>query len=167
MTERFTKPVLRVFRKAGWSEGRRPDTTATEAFLREWALPLLPAALAIIREFGGLKCEAADTGSWLDFDVPEALMWFEPWQAPALAWVTGQPLCPVGHGNGCVWLVAESGEVVSLKDDWLGYTREPSFPYALDTHFRADYGRTTWVYIDEDELEQVFMRLKPPEVEPL
>src|SRR5262249_19221270 len=84
---------------------------------------------------------------------------------PAFNWITGQPLCPIGHGNGCILLVAESGEVVWLKDDWLGYVPEESFPYALDTHFRADYGRTTWVDIDENELEQVLARLKPAEAQ--
>jgi hypothetical protein len=161
MANRFTPAVLRVLRQAGWSEGRHADTAAaSEAFLREWRFPVHRAATEIIGEFDGLKCYAKDTDSWLDFDVRGALMWSMPWQTPAFGWVIGQPICPVAHGNGCILLMAESGEVVWLKDDWLGYVREESFPYALDTHFRADYGRTTWVDMDEKALEQVLTRLR-------
>jgi hypothetical protein len=163
MDDRFTSAVLRVLREAGWFEGRRVDTVVTEAFLQDWGLPLLPAATAILHEFDGLKCEVKDrrTCTWFHFGVLESLMFFSRWQAPAFAWITGQPLCPVGHGNGCVWFVAESGEVVSLNDEWLGYVRQPSLSFALDNLFGADYDRTTWIYFDEQELDRLLLRLKP------
>lgn len=162
MAERFTPTVLRVLREAGWLEGRRASTAASsEAYLREWRFAIHWIAADVIREFDGLKCIAKDTQSWLNFDVRGALMWNLQWQAPAFAWLIGQPLCPVAHGNGCILLLAESGEVVWLKDDWLGYTRDASFPIALDTHFRADYARNNWVDLDEEQVRQEFARLNP------
>jgi hypothetical protein len=162
MPERFKPAVLRVLREAGWSDGRRAATAASsEAFLQAWGFAVHRFVAEVISEFDGLKCMANDTQSWLNFDVRESLMWNLPWQTPAFAWIIGQPLCPVAHGNGSILLLAESGEVVWLKDDWLGYVREESFPFALDTHFRADYGRTKWVYLDEEQVEQEFARLKP------
>ena len=162
MAERFTPAVLSVLREAGWSEGRRADTAASsEAFLREWGFAIQRVVADVIREFDGLKCLAEDTQSWLDFDVRGALRWNLPWQTPAFGSVIGQPLCPVAHGNGCILLLTASGEVVWLKDDWLGYVREESLPFALDTHFRADYGQTKWVDLDEEQVRKEFARLKP------
>jgi len=166
MAVRFTEPVLRVLRSAGWSEGRRVDTAGTEAYLREWGLPLIPTALAILREFEGLKCRADETDRKLTFDVPEALMWFDSWQAPALTWLTSQPLCPVAYGDRMVWFVAESGEVICLHDEWLGFTREPSFPSALEGTFGAKFECGPWANIDEEyELKYFFAQLKLPESE--
>lgn len=146
MADHFTPAVLRVLREAGWSECRRADTAASsEAILQEWGFAIHSVAADIIREFDGLKCLAKDSESWLDFDVRGVLMWNLPWQTPAFAWVIGQPLCPVAQGNGCILLLV----------------REESFPFALDTHFRADYGRTNWVDLDEEQVRQLFARLKP------
>lgn len=106
MSERFTPAVLRVLREAGCFEGRQADTAASsEAYLREWGLPIHRMAADILSEFDGLNCYAKDTKSWLKFDVREVLMWSDPWEVPAFGWVTGQPLCPVGHGNGSILLI--------------------------------------------------------------
>src|SRR5205814_8851017 len=102
------------------------DTTDAEWFLREWGFPIHIAAAEILHEFNDLDCHAKDTGSWLKFDVRQALMWGVPKQVPAFGRVIGEPLCPVACGNGCILLVAATGEAVWLQDEWLGYVRQAS-----------------------------------------
>jgi hypothetical protein len=149
MAERFTPTVLLVLRAAGWNEGRRVDTHDAESFLRRWGFTINPAACAVLREFLGLACHAPDTGSWLHFDVEESIRCMIAERIPALGRITGEPLCPVGCGNGGMWLVAPSGEVVWLQDEWLGYVRAGPLPVALDTHFRAAYDPEAWVEFED------------------
>jgi len=161
MAGRFTRLVVRVLREAGWSPERRVDTGEVEALLGDWGFPIHQADADVLTEFGGLDCRSGSTGSWLRFGVKEALRWTVPAQVPAFGRIIGQPLCPVGHGNGCVWLVGPQGEVVWLQDEWLGYVRVESLPSALDTHFRGDYKRTAWVGFEEAELRRLLSDPSP------
>lgn len=155
MTERFSEPVLRVLEAAGWFDGREVDITSAEETLRRWGFEVSPAARAILREFLGLECVDLDTRSWLSFRFDTPIMEWEPGDVPAIGRLTGESLCPVGFGCGMIWLVAASGHVVLLNDQWLGFTRACPFLEALDAHFRAQYEAGEWVDLTDERLREL------------
>jgi hypothetical protein len=105
--------VNQLLQQAGWTDDRAIDTSEYQLLFEENELPISPAALKILREFGGLRVEGIDpytqsTYVWLDIDPMFACDVQSVELLRDFSIILKRPLTPIG--------MAEQGEWVLLVD---------------------------------------------------
>jgi hypothetical protein len=120
----------RVAQKLDCAQMHAVDADEAQTILTNNGLPVSVPVSDFLSKFHGLHFDLAN--GFLDFDVRKVLEWLEPDQIPFLPKLTGQPLCPIGYGGRMHILIATTGEVVFLHDEWLFYFRVPDIAQALD-----------------------------------
>lgn len=119
MPSTHSAEVARLLLDAGWQPGRQVSTELWEADV----VRPFPAALAVLREFGGLQIGTKGPG--LDFARSDVdLTYCKPtrpeWVGyPDLERSVGQRLCTLGvvHGGNAELLIDESGRIYHLAED--------------------------------------------------
>jgi hypothetical protein len=123
-----------ILRAAGWFEGRRIDISPIKQFLQEYGFSVFPTAVEFLGEFHGLKKLVLPKGglSFVHFDVWEEMAYVEEDDKSYLFGLVAEPICPVGHGGGCLLFATASGALVYLNDQWFACGYIPSFREGMD-----------------------------------
>ena len=106
-----------VLRRSGWYPGRNVSTSAWSEVLSSYGYEVLPEAMALLQEFGGLTIEPVRTrsdafrGHTIIFDP---LSDAEPDGVAHWQQILGTPLTPIGQLNGdIILLFAVNGSIFS------------------------------------------------------
>ena len=120
-----------ILQDAGWNPGRSIDTGNYELLLQKQKLPVVPAAIKIIQEFGGLRLagtsEYTKTAyTWVDFDPEFACDIQSEEFLRAIGTILKKPVSPVGVAVNGEWilLAGANGHIYANHD--------------LDIYFVAD-----------------------------
>jgi len=119
--------------KGGWYEGRRIDTSAAIAALSQRGFSVFSLADAFLAEFGGLAYQIPTGGiRHVVFGTDVTLQWLPNEYIPALERVLNIRLCPVGFADGHIVILADTGMMILLNEEWMGCGCYPTICTGLE-----------------------------------
>jgi hypothetical protein len=112
--------IERLLRAAGWSPGRRVDTSGAEQALINAGFPITPAALAALREFSGLTIQGPNPANNVTINGEQIVLsvfpsWFDRYNE-----AEGHTFTPIGENGPMVVMIDETGSVWGAFDDEYG-----------------------------------------------
>jgi hypothetical protein len=144
----FSERVRGVLKAAGWVEGGLVDIQDSLLYLTASGYSPSAAAASVLHELNGLTCQLSYGNFYMD--VKRANLFLAPDDRPYLDALIGEPLCPFGGGCQLIALIAPSGKVVLLHDEWDDFFTADTLPAALDRLFFPD-PQDTWFKITPDQ----------------
>jgi hypothetical protein len=154
---RFSRAVVRKLKAAGWEEGRQVDVGPVLDDIRRRGVECNHAAEEVLREFYGLKWNLPRGGiSFLEFDNAATFRFLHVEDLGRVRRLVGEPVCPVASGGGFIVLVAPSGRVALLQDEWLCLLRADSLTDAFEFIFNHDTKAVENVPLSDDQRPPAF-----------
>lgn len=148
---RFSDRVTSILRSVGWHEGRQVDCATAAAFLRKNGCVISPVAHEFLSEFIGLSLSLPNGGlTAAHFDVFEEMTYFEGNDREYLESLVGESLCPIGWGGRFLFLIAPTGAVVFLHDEWLLFLRAKTVSDAFECICFRDFEDIETVMLTEE-----------------
>jgi len=145
----LSSQAQQLLKTHGWYEGRHVDPSTDLEELQVRGFPISEAAIAFIREFGGLQLNLVNGPH--SFDIREAIKWLSPIDVPFLATLIGEPLTPIGMGGRRIFLMAQEGSVVLLNDEWRYFTHCSTLSVAIDNILLIHDPLAGMVWLSKDQ----------------
>ena len=140
--------VATLLASEGWAPGRRVDILSASDQLECRGISVSSAAAAFLSEFEGLTIHTR--GGLFHLGTQDCATHLLDDDIPFLRRITGEPLCPVGHGLFLWLLISATGDFILLNSHWQRYLRCHDLNDALELLFVPETPRRPFVELEPE-----------------
>ncbi len=152
--EHLPSPAAAAFlRRSGWEPTRDVDIDDYISVLEQAGFTVSETVRRFLRSFAGLRVALrGHHRQFVQWASLDALFFIESGDPPFLDALADSPVCPVGYlGRNQIVFVSDSGQMLFLSDQWLGYTLASTIREGLDWVSGVTPWSADWLWLRDDQ----------------